>query len=190
MLQALNPRRLALPLALVAGCAALALTATPSLAGSGGVGSGGGGGGGGGGTDCSRHGGAKLRNGRAVPPCNAPARIVKVIRAANRIAKGKGYCYGGGHASFRDNCYDCSGAVSYALHGGGFVDSPMPSSGFMRWGRAGKGNRLTVYAHSGHAYLTVAGLRFDTSMTAGRGPGWSNDMRSSRGFRTRHRAGF
>ena len=116
------PRRLARPLVVAATCAAMALTASPALAGSGGLGSPGSGGGGDG-----PAGKAKLRKGLAVAPSNAPKRVKKVIAAANDIAKGKGYCLGGGHGSWNDNCYDCSGAVSYALHGGDFVSSPMPS---------------------------------------------------------------
>ena len=179
------PRRLGRPLALATACVALALPAS-ALADSGGTSAPGSGGGGG----DARAGKARLVDGRAVAPSNAPARIKKVIDAANRIAKGKGYCYGGGHSSFRDNCYDCSGAVSYALHGGRFVKSPMPSSGYFNWGRKGRGDWMTVYTSSGHMYAVIAGLRFDTSMTKGKGPGWSKQMRSSSGFKVRHRKGF
>jgi cell wall-associated NlpC family hydrolase len=114
------------------------------------------------------------------------------MRAANRIVK-KPYRYGGGHRSFRTaRGYDCSGAVSYALHGAGLLrGSPRTSGGFMRWGRRGRGRWITVYAHGGHVYAVVAGLRFDTSMHdrgahPGRGPRWSKRMRSGRGFRARH----
>ena len=182
-----SPRRKLRPLAVAAACAVMALTATPALAGSGGVG---GPGSGEGGDSSGPAGKAKLRNGLAVAPSNAPSRVKKVIAAANDIAKGKGYCYGGGHGSFNDNCYDCSGAVSYALHGGDFLDAPMPSGSFRSWGKSGKGKWITVYAHSGHAYAVIAGLRFDTSMTAGDGPGWSNEMRSSSGFSARHPRNF
>jgi hypothetical protein len=137
-----------------------------------------------------RPGKARLVHGKAVPPSNAPARVVRVIRAANRIARGKGYCYGGGHASFKSKCYDCSGAVSYALHGGRFVRRPLSSSEFMRWGRGHKGKWITVYSNPGHAFMTVAGLRFDTSMTKGKGPGWSKHMRSGSGYRKRHKGRF
>jgi hypothetical protein len=133
-----------------------------------------------------RPGKARLVNGRAIPPSNAPRRVVGVIRAANKIAKGKDYCYGGGHSKFRSRCYDCSGALSYALHGGRFLRRPRDSSGFMRWARRGRGKWITVYSNPGHAYMTVAGLRFDTSMTRGKGPGWSKQRRSSRGYRKRH----
>jgi hypothetical protein len=186
----LSRRRLPRPLTLAVACVTLALPAA-AIAGSGGTGPAtGGGGGGAGGGKCTPKGQAQLRDGRAIPPCSAPARVAKVIRAANEIAKGKGYCYGGGHASFKDNCYDCSGSVSYALHGGSFVDRPMPSSGYFRWGRKGRGRNFTVYTQSSHMYLVVEGLRFDTSMTAGKGPGWSKSLRSSNGFRARQRAGF
>jgi cell wall-associated NlpC family hydrolase len=133
---------------------------------------------------------AKLVRGRAIPPSNAPNRVVRVIRAANRIAKGKGYCYGGGHAKFRSKCYDCSGSVSYALRGGRFLRRPMDSGDLMRWGRGGKGKWITVYSNPGHAYMTVAGLRFDTSMTRGKGPGWSKRKRSGSGYRKRHKSRF
>ena len=129
---------------------------------------------------------AKLVDGKAIPPCDAPRKVKRVIRAANEIAKGHPYCYGGGHASFESSCYDCSGAVSYALHGGGLLDAPLNSNGLARWGRKGRGQRLTVFANSGHAYAKFAGLRFDTSRTPGGGPGWSDEMRSARGFAKRH----
>jgi hypothetical protein len=170
-------RRIARPLALAVACAMLVLP-TSALAGSGGTGPGG--------TSSGPAGKARLVDGKAVPPSNAPSRVVKVIRAANKIAKGEGYCYGGGHSSFNDNCYDCSGAVSYALHGGNFVGSPMPSTGYFNWGKRGKGKWITVHTNSSHMYAVIAGLRWDTSMTAGKGPGWSKDMRSSSGFKTRH----
>lgn len=130
---------------------------------------------------------AKLVDGKAIPPCDAPRRVKRVIRAANEIAKGHGYCWGGGHGSFKSSCYDCSGALSYALHGGGLLDAPLDSNGLARWGRSGRGQWITVFANSGHAYAKFAGLRFDTSMTPGAGPGWSDEMRSARGFARRHK---
>jgi hypothetical protein len=178
-------RRLGRGLAAVAVACAVAALPAPALADSGGIG-----GPGSGGSSGGPAGKAKLRNGLAVPPSNAPVRVKKVIRAANDIAKGKGYCMGGGHGSWHDNCYDCSGAVSYALHGGRFVSSPMPSGSYRNWGKRGKGKWITVYAHGGHMYAVIAGLRFDTSMTAGKGPGWSKDMRSSSGFSVRHPKNF
>jgi hypothetical protein len=130
---------------------------------------------------------AKLVDGKAIPPCDAPRRVKRAIRAANEIAKGHGYCYGGGHGSFKSSCYDCSGAVSYALRGGGLLDEPLDSNGLARWGRGGRGLRITVFANGGHAYAKFAGLRFDTSMTPGAGPGWSDEMRSGRDFVKRHK---
>lgn len=121
---------------------------------------------------------AKLRKGRAIPPAKAPRRIRKVIRAANKI-RNKPYRYGGGHSSWSDSGYDCSGAVSYALRGGRLLKQPLDSRGLARWKRPGKGRWLTVYGASSHAYLVVAGLRFDTSMVPGNGPGWSRSLRST-----------
>ena len=154
----------------------LGLAVSPAYAGSGGTGT----------VDCAKGGSAKLSNGYAKAPCGAPHRVVGVINAANKIAKGYPYCYGGGHGSFNDNCYDCSGSVSYALHGGNLLDSPLDSTGFESWGKRGKGKWITVFANASHAYMVVAGLRFDTSMTAGKGPGWSSQMVSGDGFRKRH----
>jgi hypothetical protein len=138
----------------------------------------------------ARAGKARLVHGKAIAPSNAPRRVVRVIAAANRIAKHKDYCYGGGHASFKSSCYDCSGSVSYALHGGRLLSRPMDSSGLERWGHRDRGRWITVYANSGHAFMKVAGLRFDTSMTSGEGPGWSKQMRSGRGYIKRHKGGF
>jgi len=129
---------------------------------------------------------AKLVNGKAIAPASAPARVKKVIAWANKI-RNKPYIYGGGHASFEDKGYDCSGSVSYALRGGKFVSSPMPSTGYMNWKKPGRGKWITTYSNPGHMYLVVAGLRFDTSMTDGDGPGWSTSMRSTPGkFEARH----
>ncbi len=133
---------------------------------------------------------AKLKNGFAIPPANAPAEVVAAIEAANEIVKSKPYCLGGGHSRRIDRCYDCSGTVSYALTGAGLLDYAMPSGSFMRWGKRGAGEWITVYAHGGHMYAVIAGLRLDTSMTAGDGPGWSKIQRDQAGFRVRHPAGF
>jgi hypothetical protein len=165
-------------------CAALiALPLAPAVAGGGGTSVSGSSGGGGGGS-C---GDAKIVHGRAKAPDCAPHRVKKVIWAANEIAKGTPYCYGGGHGDFKSSCYDCSGSVSYALHGGHFVKSPMDSSGFMRWGKRGKGDWFTVYSNPSHAFLVIAGLRFDTSMTKGDGPGWSNRIHDERLRDFKHR---
>jgi cell wall-associated NlpC family hydrolase len=133
---------------------------------------------------------AKLRNGFAIPPAHAPTQVKRAIVAANQIVKGKPYCMGGGHARRRDTCYDCSGSVSYALTGAGLLESSMPSGSFSNWGLAGKGRWITTYSNSGHIYAVIAGLRLDTSMTDGDGPGWSTEMRSSSGYIARHPAGL
>ncbi len=132
---------------------------------------------------------ATLAGQTAIAPPNAPLVVKAVIEAANRISDAP-YVWGGGHGSFEDDGYDCSGAVSYALHGGGLLSSPIDSGGFTAWGSPGAGNWITVYANYGHAYMVVAGLRFDTSMTGGNGPRWSTMMRSPSGFTARHPSGF
>ena len=121
----------------------------------------------------------------AIPPVSAPVPIKNAIYAANQLTR-KRYRYGGGHASFVDTAYDCSGSVSYALHGGGILDNPLDSSSFMRWGLAGKGSWITVYANRAHAYVVIAGLRFDTSGPGRSGPRWRSGARSNRGFSSRH----
>jgi len=132
---------------------------------------------------------AKLVDGEAVLPAAAPEELEDVVTAANRIT-GMPYAYGGGHGSFSASGYDCSGAVSYALHGGGLLDSPLDSGGFTAWGLPGEGKAITVYANSGHAYAMIAGLRWDTSDTGGSGPSWHQEMRSTAGFVARHPSGY
>ena len=135
---------------------------------------------------------ARLVGRHAVAPKNAPRPVVRAIKAANRIATGKPYCYGGGHRQWESRCYDCSGSVSYALgaRGARVLKAPMASGPLEHWGRAGHGRWITVYANGGHAWAVIAGLRFDTSMTPGDGPGWSKDIVSRKGFRARHPAGL
>jgi peptidoglycan hydrolase-like protein with peptidoglycan-binding domain len=129
-------------------------------------------------------------NGTATAPANAPRAIKSVIAAANRIAF-KPYIYGGGHGSWNDSGYDCSGSVSYALHGAGLVDSPMDSTEFESYGRAGRGRWITIWTNAGHVYMYVAGLRFDTSAQSSTGGSrWTNQGRSSDGFIVRHPTGF
>jgi len=112
-----------------------------------------------------------------------------IIRAGNRIA-GHPYRYGGGHGSFVDSGYDCSGSISYALHGGGLLRSPLDSTGFMSYGNPGPGRHITIYANAGHAYMVIKGRRFDTSARSETGSRWSNEMRSSAGYVARHPPGF
>jgi peptidoglycan hydrolase-like protein with peptidoglycan-binding domain len=115
--------------------------------------------------------------------------VARVVAAANRIASTP-YKYGGGHRSFNDSGYDCSGSVSYALHGGGLLSSPLDSSGLMHWGRAGKGRRITVYANAGHAFMVVDGRRYDTTGRAETGSRWQPRGRSAAGYVARHPAGL
>ena len=129
-------------------------------------------------------------DGLAVAPASAPQQVKAAIAAANRIV-GKPYKYGGGHGRWEDSGYDCSGAMSYALHGGGLLDRQLTSGDFMRWGEAGKGSWITIYAHGGHGFLVIAGLRFDTGYNnAGKGPRWSEQMRPTDGYTVRHPSGF
>jgi len=105
----------------------------------------------------------KLKNGKAIAPTNAPVRIKRIIRAANRISHTP-YKWGGGHGAWKDSGYDCSGSLSYALRGGNLLSSPLTSGGLAGWGKAGKGNWLTVYANSGHTFMIFkGGVKFDTS---------------------------
>jgi peptidoglycan hydrolase CwlO-like protein len=121
-------------------------------------------------------------------PAAAPPEVQAAIEAANAIATTP-YVWGGGHGSFESSGYDCSGAVSYALHGGGFLESPLDSTGLTTWGEAGAGQWITVYGNSGHAWMIIAGLAFDTS--GGAGPRWhSSPVYGPEGFIARHPPGF
>jgi hypothetical protein len=135
---------------------------------------------------------AKLVNGLAVAPASAPAAVKGAIAAANKIAKGHGYCLGGGYAQWHSSCYDCSSSVSFALHGGGLIKQAMPPSSLEQWGRANKGKWISVYANSGHAWMTIAGLRFDTADTKGQGPGWAKGLgwEATQSYTVRHKAGL
>jgi cell wall-associated NlpC family hydrolase len=130
-------------------------------------------------------------DGDAIPPANAPLAVRAVIDAANQIDD-LPYIWGGGHGSFDASGYDCSGAVSFALHGGGFLDSPLDSTGLEVWGSPGGGNWITVFATSGHAWAYIAGLRWDTGGPGGgNGPRWSTTMRTdATSFIARHPAGY
>jgi hypothetical protein len=115
--------------------------------------------------------------------------VRRVIRAANRIATTP-YRYGGGHRRFRDSGYDCSGSVSYALHGAGLLASPLPSGAFRRWGAPGRGRWITIYANRGHMYMVVGGRRYDTSGLTERGTRWTHEMRDPSRFAVRHPPGL
>jgi septal ring factor EnvC (AmiA/AmiB activator) len=129
-----------------------------------------------------------LSESEASAPASAPQAVQEVIAAGNAIATTP-YIWGGGHGSFESEGYDCSGAVSYALHGGGFLESPLDSTGLETWGEPGPGQWITVYANSGHAWMVVAGIAFDT--VGGPGPRWHYPwVDSPEGFVARHPAGY
>src|SRR3954451_13884583 len=125
----------------------------------------------------------------AVAPADAPDEVKEAIAAANKIV-GRPYKYGGGHGQWEDSGYDCSGTVSYALHGAGLLKRPMSSGEFGSWGVSGKGSWISVYYNGGHAYAVIAGLRLDTSGSGGKGPRWHTDMRSSSGYSVNHWRGL
>jgi hypothetical protein len=121
-----------------------------------------------------------------------PVAVIRAIAAANRIAR-KPYRYGGGHGRFNDSGYDCSGSISYVLHGAGLLSRSRDSSGFMRWGAPGRGRWITIYANPGHAYMTIRTrrgiLRYDTSGMDD-GSRWDGEARSASGYTVRHPVGL
>jgi hypothetical protein len=124
----------------------------------------------------------------ASAPEGAPEQVKGAVAAANAIAFTP-YIWGGGHGSFESEGYDCSGAVSYALHGGGLLESPLDSTGLETWGEPGPGKWITVYANAEHAWMMIAGLAFDT--VGGPGPRWhSSPVDSPEGFIARHPPGL
>ena len=128
-------------------------------------------------------------SGVAVAPASAPDQVKAIIEAGNAIAT-KPYKYGGGHARWNDSGYDCSGSVSYVLHAAGLLSRALDSTGFMSWGERGRGQWVTIRTNPSHAYMIVAGLRFDTSARSQTGNRWSEQMRSASGFRGRHPEGL
>jgi hypothetical protein len=128
-------------------------------------------------------------DGLAIAPASAPALVKTLIAAGNEIHD-KPYKYGGGHGRWNDTGYDCSGSMSYVFHRAGLLDQALDSTGFMSWGDAGKGQWVTNYANSGHSYMVIAGLRFDTSGRAEDGSRWDTEMRSARGYTVRHPEGL
>ncbi len=133
---------------------------------------------------------ATISNGLAIAPADAPASVRAVIAAGNRIAFTP-YVWGGGHGSWNDSGYDCSGSISYALHGGGLLSSPEDSGSLESYGRSGPGSWITIWANGGHVYMYVAGLRFDTSAQGETGGSrWTRQGRSSSGYVERHPAGL
>ena len=136
---------------------------------------------------------ACLRGGIACAPSKAPIAVKRAIWAANKLHS-KPYHYGGGHRSFFDRAYDCSGTVSFALAGAGLINMPLSSSEFRRFGEKGPGRWITIYARTGHTFAVIAGLRLDTTpYITGRerwAPGWQLTRREPIGFDVRHPIGL
>ncbi len=136
---------------------------------------------------------ACLRFGRAAAPKHAPFAVKRAIWAANQL-RSKPYRYGGGHKSFDDHGYDCSGTVSYVLGAAGLISTPMSSTEFRSYGERGAGKWITVYAREGHTFAVIAGLRLDTTpydrYTGKWAPRWQTVYRPPRGFDTRHPIGL
>ena len=138
---------------------------------------------------------AKLTSaGKVVPPAGAPQAVVRAIDAGNRISN-KPYVYGGGHANFAiDDGYDCSGAISYLLEAAkpSLLETPLDAVALQSKGEPGKGKWITWYGNSGHGFIVVAGIRFDTGYnnSSSSGPRWSTQMRPTESFSRRHIAGL
>ena len=130
-------------------------------------------------------------NGVAYAPSKAPRQVKLAVWAANEL-RGKPYKWGGGHRGWRDSGYDCSGAVSFALHAAGLLGTPLDSTGFTRYGARGPGRWISIYANKGHVFMVVAGLRFDTSPygSGDKGPRWRATGRPAGGFKVRRPAGL
>jgi cell wall-associated NlpC family hydrolase len=128
---------------------------------------------------------------KAIAPASAPTGVKRVIAAANHI-RTTPYIWGGGHLRWADKGYDCSGAVSYALHGGGLLEAPLVSGSFATWGEPGPGTWITIYANKAHVYMVVAGLRWDTGgdPTGITGPRWHAEPPYPKGFVVRHPVGY
>jgi hypothetical protein len=135
----------------------------------------------------SKYAKATIIHGKAVAPKGAPQVVVSAIEAGNRIV-GKPYRRGGGHGKLEDSAYDCSGAVSYVLCKCGLLDSPTTSAALRTYGDKGKGKHITIYAKNGHTFMTIAGLRLDTTSGGDErcGPRWLTTPRSLKGFLARH----
>src|SRR6266404_2782720 len=136
---------------------------------------------------------ARLRRGQAAAPKKAPVAVKRAIWATNQL-RSKPYRYGGGHKSFDDRGYDCSGTVSYALGAAGLISSPLSSTEFRSYGERGRGKWITVYAREGHTFAVIAGLRLDTTpydrYTGKWAPRWQTTDRPPRGFEARHPVGL
>jgi cell wall-associated NlpC family hydrolase len=134
---------------------------------------------------------AMMRGEKAIAPASAPTAVKRVITAANHIRLTP-YIWGGGHKTWQEPGYDCSGSVSYALHGGGLLETPLVSGSFATWGEAGPGKWITIYANKTHVYMVVAGLRWDTGGDAPgvTGPRWHAEPPYPKGFAVRHPVGL
>jgi hypothetical protein len=133
---------------------------------------------------------AVLKGRIAYAPANAPENIKVAIWATNTLAT-KPYVWGGGHGTFYDRGYDCSGTVSFFLHNGGLLEQPTPSKGFLSYGECGPGKWVTIYARAGHVFAYICGLRLDTTgKIEGEGPRWRAEYREPNGFIARHPAGM
>ncbi len=132
---------------------------------------------------------ALTSDGLAVAPLGAPAAVQEVIAAGNQIAR-LPYRYGGGHQTWVDTAYDCSASISFTFAAAGLISSPMVSGSLARWGDTGPGEWITIYANGGHTFMTVAGLRFDTSGLSTSGSRWQSSGRGSTGFAVRHPVGL
>jgi cell wall-associated NlpC family hydrolase len=128
-------------------------------------------------------------DGLAVAPLGAPPLVQAVIAAGNQIAR-LPYRYGGGHATWIDTAYDCSASISFAFAAAGMISAPMVSGELAQWGEAGPGRWITIYANGGHAFMEVAGLRFDTSGLRQTGSRWQTASRGTGGFTVRHPPGL
>ncbi|CAB4879030.1 MAG: hypothetical protein F2799_06110 [Actinobacteria bacterium] len=130
-----------------------------------------------------------IKGGLAYAPAAAPLSIKKVIWAGNKI-RSLPYIWGGGHAAWLARGYDCSGSVSFALHGGGLIRQTMVSGELASFGDRGKGQWITVFANGGHVFMVVAGARFDTSGASSARSRWQKNMRSGSGYAVRHPRGL
>ena len=118
-----------------------------------------------------------------------PSQVGAAFAAADLIAD-LPYRWGGGHASFQDNAYDCSGSVSWVLHGAGLLDEPLASGDLERYGEPGPGRWITIYANAAHTWMVIGGWRYDTGNLPATGTRWSDAPRSTKGFVVRHPPGL
>ncbi|MEJ7798713.1 MAG: hypothetical protein WKF42_09460 [Solirubrobacteraceae bacterium] len=130
-----------------------------------------------------------LKNGIALPPIEAPGAVRQIIEAGNQIARTP-YLWGGGHGKWLDKGYDCSGSISYALASAGLLNAPLASGPLMSWGKSGKGKWVTIYSNPGHVWMSVAGVRFDTSGARSTGSRWQKSLRPTGGYAVRHPPGL